>query len=310
MPTVRRWRDRLDNPAVRNARTLLRRLPTDPPDVIYLADSMTLHVAPEDTDRRTLNVMLAEAFPAGTSLLTLAGGGFHPRLFQAYFDLFRFSDARPLVITPLSPRLAYDAWAEHPVYGHADALRAVRRVTAPSRFGPMKAIARADGADIARHDRMPHPTLLGDLSVGDYRRRVKQGPHDSDEAQRYLYAYHHTHLLRADSPYVQAITDMCARARELGIPHVAYETPYPVQRGVELLGPRFREIAEQNLATVRAAARAGNPDLAIAETGTMFGTGEFLDPLDGSEHLNQHGRAKLRDAICAAVATRLPARVR
>lgn len=309
MPTVRRWRDRIDNPAVRNARTLLRRLPGDPPDVIYLADSLVLHVAPEDTDRRTLDVMIADQLPQGTSLLTLAGGGFHPRLFRAYFDLFRFSDARPVVITPLSPRLAYDAWAEHPVYGHAVALRTVRNITAPSRFGPIKPVARPTDADIARHDLKAHPTLLGDLTVGDYRRVVKQGPHNSDEAQRHLYAYHHTHLLRADSQYLQAITDMCARARELGIPHVVYETPYPMERGVELLGPQFREVAEANLAMVRDAARAGNPDLVPAETGALFGTGDFLDPFDGSEHLNQFGRARMADILTEAVQAQLRARI-
>jgi hypothetical protein len=43
------------------------------------------------------------------------------------------------------------------------------------------------------------------------------------------------------------------------------------------------------------------PETEIIESGQWFAESEFIDRADGSEHLNQHGRRRLADAIVKAV---------
>jgi hypothetical protein len=247
--------------------------------------------------------------------LTLGGGGYHPRMFTRYLRLFERVPQRPIIIVPLSVRTTDAAWLYHPFHGHPRAVAKLERVTA--RTGPwrIRMWTRDTTADeMARHDGRPHPSLAGDeLTVGDHRLRLKgtgAAGRSNDEQLALLYAYHHTHLLPPDDDGLANITAMATTLRDMGFPVVPYETAIPVQKGVELLGPEFLERAKQNMARVDEAFLRGYPEAEIVSTAFIFETGEFLDPEDGSEHLNELGRRKLLDAIVTRVrALAAPARV-
>jgi hypothetical protein len=308
LPTARRWRERLDNREVRQARHLMRVAQNGRLDVLYLADSMATFISPQDTDRRSFRQMLAEALAPDLSFFCVEGGGYHPRLFAGYLRLLGAVEQRPTIIVPISVRLALPAWHYHPRYGHAAAARVLQR----KRVGGAKwriraAVAPPSDEQMHRHDLQPHPTFAGDdLTIGDYRKRLKDpAAARLDPAGRLalLYAYHHGAAIKPDDESVADMAEFAAKLREMRFPVVPYQTPIPVQKGVEMFGPAFLQNARDNLALLDAAFLRGYPEVDIIQTGTIFETGEFLDPEDGSEHLNEFGRRKLLDLVVSQVRT-------
>jgi hypothetical protein len=305
-PAARRWRERLDNREVRQARYLMHVVRNARLDVLYLADSMATFISPRDTDRRQLRQMFADALAPDLSFFTIEGGGYHPRLFTGYLRLLGAVDQRPVIIVPLSVRLAYPAWLYHPRYGHAAATRALHgKHVGAATWRIRAAVAPPSDAQMRRHDQLPHPTFAGDdLTIGDYRLRLKDPAAaglDADGRLALLYAYHHGAAIKPSDESLANMTEFASTLREMGFRVVPYQTPIPVQKGVELFGPAFRKNARDNFALLDAAFLRGYPEAEILQTGTIFETGEFLDPEDGSEHLNEFGRRKLLDAVVTQV---------
>ncbi|MCU1658466.1 MAG: hypothetical protein JWO57_3122 [Pseudonocardiales bacterium] len=310
---ARRTMARLDNAEVRGARQLLTRLRTDPPDVLYLGDSALSFVSPADEDKRRLYTMVGDALGPDVSMHVLHGGSYHPALYTQYLRLAATTGARPLVIVPICVRVRTLPWIEHPIFGHKQATAFLHGLGPHVTPRQVRAgFPRPTPADFSSFHRLPHHTWAGELTVGDYIRRLKDpATHGLDERGRLklLYAYHHGGLVPDEGEHIEAMTRMGRMLRELGCAVVAYQTPVPVQKGSELHGAQFAELATRNFAVLDAAYRAGlGADAEILQTGTVFGTEEFIDPRDGSEHLNQVGRDRLSEQIVAAVTRLLPSR--
>ncbi|HEX3794080.1 MAG TPA: hypothetical protein VHV57_06240 [Acidimicrobiales bacterium] len=305
---VRRSMDRLDNEQVRRARGLLRALRTDPPDVLYLGDSMLSFVAAEDQDRRRLDTMVRDGLGAGTKMHVVDGASFHADLFDAYLRLLEATPHRPLVIVPLWTRGRSAAFMEHPVHGHKKAMRSIRQVNlAAGTWRVRGAWPRPTPAEFETFYAVPYPTLLGDLTVGDYVKPIAELARTGQEEERVkmLYAYHHGGLLTVDTPGMDAVTNMAKRIADLGCPVVVYQTPVPVETGVRFYGEQFAERTAASLRALNAAYRLGaGPDAEIIESGMSFAESEFIDPNDASEHLNERGRRRLADMIVQGVRAR------
>ena len=139
-------------------------------------------------------------------------------------------------------------------------------------------------------------TLAGDLTVGDYARPLKAGGLVEAERLRLLYAYHHGAAL--DAAALDAVTRLGAVLARLGCAVVAYQTPICVETGVRALGPELASLVTANFAAMDAAFQWG-VDTPVLQTGTAFGELEFIDPDDGSEHLNSVGRQRLAHLLVA-----------
>jgi hypothetical protein len=289
--------DRLDHPQLRDARRLLRATRDGAPEVVYFGESVLDFVGPRDTDQRRLPTMLADQL--GGSLLAVHGGGYHAELLATYLELLAQRPHRPrVVVLPLWVRGRFLPWIEHPRFGHVDALArlgALGPQTPPWRV--RGSLRRATAADFAAYYRLPHPTLLGDLTVGDYAVPLKAGTvADPQERLALLYAHHHGALLRDGSDALAAVTRMGEAARALGCGIVAYQTPLSVQTGTAVLGEAFHERVQANFDLMDRA--FGGP---VLPTGMAFDEAEFIDPTDGSEHLNERGRARLAGLLADAV---------
>lgn len=307
---TRRNISRVDNAEVRLGRQLLRVMRTAPPDLLYLGDSALSFVSAADSDTRRLYAMVADQV-SPASMHVAHGGSFHPALYDAYLRLLTGTPNRPLVIVPLCIRVRTLPWIEHPIFGHkqatsflsaADPLGAAWRV----RSG----FPRPTAEQFARFHKLPHHTWAGDLTVGDYITRLKNPKAaglDADAAMTLLYAYHHGGTVQGGQ-HLDAVVQLGKRLRELGCRTVVYQTPVPVQKGRELHGPAFGELAARNFAQLDDAYRTGYGEGAeILQTGMDFATSEFIDPRDGSEHLNQTGRLHLATAISNAISIQLNA---
>jgi hypothetical protein len=295
---VGRLRDRLDHPQLRD----VRRLRSGTPEVLYVGESVLTFVGPHDEDQRNLPTMLADDLDLGSRLLALHGGGYHADLLATYLEIAATLPHRPrVVVVPLWVRGRFLPWIEHPRFGHVDVLRRLSAFD-PAAPGPRGSLRRASTADFEDYYRRPHPTVLGDLTVGEYAQPLKARSLPRDEALRLLYAFHHGARLTQGSPAMDAVIRLGAAAKAMGCPVVAYETPLSVETGERVLGPEFRAVVEHNFAVMGAAYRTGaGADVEVLATGTAFSEQEFIDPTDGSEHLNESGRVRLAGLLAQGV---------
>jgi len=76
--------------------------------------------------------------------------------------------------------------------------------------------------------------------------------------------------------------------------------------GTRLLG---HELADRTLENYRllgqAYRRGAGEDAQIIESGACFVTDEFIDPTDGSEHLNEKGRSHLASLLIGSISQSL-----
>jgi hypothetical protein len=306
---TRRWLDRVDSEQVRRARGLMRSLRQGKPDVLYLGDSIMSFIAPYDTDRRRLGVMVADGLGPDVSLRVVHGPSFNPDLFDAYLGLLWGTPHRPLLVIPLWTRGRFPPWTEHPVHGHKRATAAIRLIDPSSHFLRIHhAFPRPTQADFDRFAQVRYDTLEGSGTVGDYVTPIREFQRSGDEesARRNLYAYHHGGLLVAGTPEVEAVTRLARTIKDLGCAAVVYQTPIPVQMGAKLLGPELAERTAESYRVLNEAYRLGaGGDADIIESGTSFATDEFIDPNDATEHLNQRGRAHLASLLTSAIRQRL-----
>ena len=290
-----RLRDRLDHPQLRDARRILR----TSADVVLMGESVLNFVGPDDADTRTLARMVADGLP-GLRTLAVHGGGYHAELLTEYVRLLATGPSRPkVVVVPLWVRGRLRPWIEHPRFGHVEALRRLRALepsTPPWRV--RGSLRRETSADFERYYRLPHASLLGERSIGDYARPLKRPGMDPAERLRLLYAFHHGSPVLPEG--LVAVTALGEALRDLGCASFAYETPVSVQTGQRVLGPDFRSTVEENFAAMR---KAFGGD--VIETGTAFGEDAFIDPTDGSEHLNDRGRTQLTAVLLEQIRKRL-----
>lgn len=291
---------RVDNPEVRKARTMARLTRRGALDIAYLGDSTVTWVAPYDEDRRPLHQLIRDDLGLGRRMHAIYGGSYNPPLFSGILRQMERHGSKPVVIVPLCVRMSTQPWVEHPVHGHKVAASFLASL---EQGAPLRAIRMglppASPEEWQRFHEIPHPTWAGDLKVGDYVRLLKNASARDEDWVRLLYAYHHGGAIH-DGP-LEVVTRMGQQLRELGVPTVAYQTPVPVEKGVDFYGPSFRTLAEENLAKLEKAFRAGYGPIEVLQTALIHPTSSYLDPNDGSEHLNLQGRRVLADAISAAV---------
>lgn len=307
--TVRRQVGRVDNAEVRKARRLARASRAGQIDVLYLGDSTTSFVAGYDTDARPLHAMIADRIGRDVNLTTIHGGSYAPPLYDAFLRFVDAAHKPKVVLVPLWTRGCTTPWFEHPAFGHRKAIDFLQDLDPATPVRRIrKGFPRPTTADFDTFYQLPYPTWAGDWNIGEYVRRLK-GSNDHDtEWVRLLYAYHYGGLVESASQ-LDAVRALGVHLRALDIPVVVYQTPLPVQKGVDLLGSGFLELARGNYARLEQALHEGFGPIDVLQTGCTFGTEEFIDWRDGSEHLNQVGRLRLAEEIGAAVRAALGAHV-
>ncbi|MCU1601070.1 MAG: class SAM-dependent methyltransferase [Frankiales bacterium] len=290
LDTAAKTRDRLDHPQLRDARRLLAARDVD---LLMLGESVSVFVSPTDTDQRPLPAMVADALP-GRRTVSVQGGGYHAGLLT---ELVRIAPAPRVLVVSLWTRGRLKPWIEHPRFGHHDALERLRALPG----GPTRGSLRRED-DFASYYAVPHSSLAGATTIGEHALPLKQRSLPPDEALALLYAFHHG----APVMQLEAVTALGRACRDKGSSFFAYQAPISVRTGERALGPRFRRLVDDNLAAMAEAFRTGaGQDATVLATASLFGEDEFVDPSDGSEHLNERGRRRLASLIADEVRARL-----
>jgi hypothetical protein len=206
-----------------------------------------------------------------------------------------------------------DAWRYHPKYAYDRAASAIDGFDANTPLWRMRASqATPDPAEFQQYEQMLVTTWAGDTTVGELRAKIiaadDHGLHET-ERRRLLYAYHHGETLREDQATLGEVEALGTALRSCGSEVVAFETTVPVDEGVALWGEQFRANVDRTLGMMRAALRRGfGAPLDVEETGLAFDRESFIDPADGTEHLNERGRHRVADLLAERIRAALAVR--
>jgi hypothetical protein len=312
---LRKRIERMDSPEVRNARRLLKAIrAAAPPDVVYVGDSTASFTAPGDSDKRNLAQMVGQTLARrSTAAFAINGGSYHAELIASYLRLLQTTAARPVLIVPLWIRGRYVPWIEHPVWGHQQAMHVLRGVEASTRTRRVRGGFPVPPPEaFARYYGLQYQTILGDQTIGEYVRPLKdlaRWDDDEDGRVRLLHGYHHGARLVPGSAELDAVVQLGSVVGDLGCPVVAYQTPVPVESGVHYFGDEFAQLARDNFATLDAAFLAGlGRQTEIIQSGMIFPSSQFIDTAGADEHLNEAGRLRLTELIVDRVLLELDAR--
>lgn len=271
-------------------------------DVLYLGDSSMIHVSHEDSDRRRLGEMFADE--TGLRTAQFFGPAYQPGV---YADLLRLIEpySRPRVIVmsmAIRPSTHVHA-ADHPVFGYPHARRTMGQARRMSSLAPKILRPAPTQDDYDRFYALPRTSRWGgQRTIGDFRRELRGIDVTSadEDLLRTMWDYFHGEF----SDNAEGLADwtrLGQQVRRLGVPLIYYRAHMPYEYGTHLFGPDFVTHVEHNYALLEGALRAG-----------LDGAGQFLDvppppdahfiqPKDGTEHWNEHGRlariALLKDAL-------------
>jgi hypothetical protein len=305
---ARRYRQAHDSPELASLRGLVRSLTDGPaPDVLYFGDSLTLFRAPYDADPTLLPEMIFAQLPGTTANLAIRGASYHPGMFRAYLSRMAALAARPrVIIVPLSIRVASAPWAYHPGYAYTDEIERIRSIDPSTPWRKIRGAAiPLDETRFEALDARVHEIAFGKTrTIGEFRlllSGVARTATQRDVRVRNLVAFHHGERLDPSAGPIDQLRFFAAELTDLGVPVVAYQTPINHEYGERLFGPEFTHHVVRNQDVMLQAFREGDGGRAkVLETGLSLANDQFIDPADGTEHINQHGRKRFADAIAAA----------
>ena len=293
-------RDRMIDVQVRQLRDRVRDLKSGATDVLYLGESSTFHVDPRDTDRRTLLDMVADE--SAMSVAPIRGPGHGPALWSEFIRVLASLEIRPrAVVVPMVVRTTALHLRAHPVYSYPQSLARLRAIPhADASIRPWGRWTRASEADYERfHALTVHTRWGGERTIGDWRRLLRGARYrlDDRDFRATLFDYFHGEVITEENPGVLEWRRLGERLRDYGVPVVSNWTPVPLEAGEELFPGEFREQVEQNFAVIERAFLEGVGPLALPAPPEHVPDDEFIEPRDGTEHLNEAGRLRLARGI-------------
>ncbi|HWU21286.1 MAG TPA: hypothetical protein VN088_07165 [Nocardioides sp.] len=278
-------------------------------DVLLLGDSSCLTLAHEDTDRRLLPELLAEA--TGARVVTVANAGFNGWLYAAVLRVLAQLEQRPrAVIATASIRTCTATHViAHPVYSYPRTLAALDRIRHGERR--IRAFGRGgtswDPDRIAEFRRIEVTTRWGGTrTIGDHLAPLDgAGPPPWPlELERARWDYFHGEELLAGNPGLGGLTLLGERLADYGVPALVNWTQLPVAHGETLFPGEFEGHARANLARFEQALRLADHGLPPLLKPALD-IPDFQDARNGTEHYAFSGRAKVARAMADAVAENL-----
>jgi hypothetical protein len=249
--------------------------------------------------------MIADALAPEARVHVTAGAGYYSTLISAYAGLIKHSGVRPVVVVPLCARLATVAWSTHPNYSYLEAIARIEGFGPDTPISKMRMrTATKSNEQFRRYGAQPITTWAGTGPISEFREPLRDpAAHrlSEDERRKALYAYHHGEAADPDSRPVAEVERMGRVLRDLDVEVVPFETSVPVEEGVALWGEQFRDNAQRTFDILGDAFRRGYGSIDVLRTGFVVKRSEFIDPADGSEHMNQRGRARVAGHLVEAV---------
>jgi len=279
----------------------LKTLRETSPHVLMFGDSVSLRVAHQDSDRRTLGHMVSAAMvPKQVQVTSFTS--YTSYMHAAFIALANRLQARPeWVVLPYNLRCTSPQWDGCPVWQYTQENAVVQAlITDPA---PQPGAVAPVFLDNKVYDSVAFSSPLSAWrSVGPFRKLARNKPTDPTlgrERLRQLLVLHYGQPVTRQHRQIVFLCSAIREAASLGAQVLVYVTPINVDFMRELWGDELLSIVEHNCNVVRTAIEeAGLSDKVIFEDwSAALRADEFFHAQETTEHLAQQGRLRLASLI-------------
>ncbi len=272
-------------------------------EILFLGDSVVERTSRHDTDKRTLDQMIADELANKKRLLCIARAAYHFRIYYYLLNVLRTTLKRPeLVILPVNMRCFSPQWDLNPAWQFEEEIQALQIYSETRRVPALR--VNADALPFSEMDwNMEFDFPFTDLKrVGQFFDLIKNIPDDPEGKfyrRKQIYILHYLKKLSRDHRRLQSLTQILGLLKDLQIRALVYITPINYQGGVRHVGQGFKDGIRANAAVLKDVVRP------YMQTGLVrfmdlqenLTSDHFFHADELTEHLNQDGRMKLAHAL-------------
>lgn len=271
------------------------------PEILMFGDSVSIRVAHQDHDKRTLGQMVTdELAPRRTHVTSFTS--FTAFMYGAFIGLARAMKAEPKwIILPYNLRCSSPQWDACPIWQYTQEQAVLQALVNDPDSKPGAVAPVFLDENIYNSVAFSSP-LSKWRTVGEFRRAAKAKSEDPDlaiERLKNLLVLHYGMPIRDGHRQLAFLTGAIRDAAEMGAKILVYLTPVNVEFMRELWGDALLEILNHNRRQVRGAIeRAGLMDKVIfSDWADAFPSDHFFHREETTEHLAEAGRLRLATMI-------------
>lgn len=279
------------------------------PEILYLGDSVLERISWNDRDKRTLDRMVAGRLAGRRRLLCISHSAYHLKVYYHLLQILKVTHQKPeLVILPINMRSFSPQWDLNPAWQFDEEIDALKKyIETPARQIPIlgKTTDSVPLFDAEKMVEVKYPfTELNHL--GEFHDLIQSSPTTEDEKhyrKKQIFIYHYLHPLTRANPKALFLSGIMELLLELNVALLMYITPINYQGGERYVGDGFVERVRENIGLLRdlSAPFPGNNAARFLDLSEALSSDYFFHADEATEHLNQHGRARLAETIANEV---------
>lgn len=267
-------------------------------DIIYFGDSTLAGTDKNETDMRSIGVMVENISEYRTQVTEIDNQGHHLGIYEAFSEYVCRSWNKPeVVIVPINLRSFGPTWDTNPSHQFEKEIVTVRYndnvlMGIWARFYYLFTLnsEEIEAADVAWKDTIIYYKNKPIGAVGCIEKRE-----DWEEQFIYLYMYD----LDPGHRKLVSLDNLIRNYQKCGVDLVLYITPIDYQNGEAFMGAEFTKRVEQNKRIVLEIGERNN--LAIADLSFALNSSDFIEGRIPSEHMNQGGRMYVAEELAKAI---------
>jgi hypothetical protein len=272
-------------------------------EILYLGDSVVERISWHDTDKRTLDRMVADGLSDGKKLLCIAQAAYHFRLYFHLLEVLRSMRNKPeLVILPLNMRCFSPQWDLNPAWQFEEEIQALREYPITKRIPAIR--GNADALIYSETERnlaldLPFTELKHLGQFLDIIKNIPSDPEGKFHRRKQIYILHYLNTLNRNHRRFEYLGKILDLLNELKVRALLYITPINYEGGVRHVGNGFIKIIRSNAAVVRdfICPYLENGWVRFLDLQEYLPSDDFFHADELTEHLNQSGRMKLAQAL-------------
>jgi hypothetical protein len=278
------------------------------PGILYLGDSVLERISWSDKDRRVLPVMVADRLGSRKLMMHISHSAYHLKVYYYLLRALEYTRQKPrLVILPINIRSFSPQWDLNPNWQFDDEIEALEKFlaspvhipTLPQKMETVMFTEQEKDKELS----FPFTSLR---RLGEFQEVIQSSPITDEEKffrKKQIFIFHYLHPLSESHPKLGFLPQIVKFCRSLGIGLLIYMTPVNYEGGERYIGRDFTRLLGANVNVIN---KLLNPFLAdsvrFLDLSQACSSEYFFHADEASEHLNQHGRARLTEILANEVA--------
>jgi len=276
-----------------------------PPDILYLGDSVLKNVSYYDTDKRTINEMLEDDLPSFVSMASIYQSAYHPGVYYSLLKAIQAMKKKPkIILLPVNLRSFSPQWDLHPKYQFETEINALEKYSQIRNVNAIKLDCQTiPPALFEEYDASPvlYPnTFLN--RVGQFRLLVNSRAETEEQKKfrlAHVFIFHYMHTLLPTHRKLVLLHKILEIFQEIDVSALIYITPINYQAGNKYVGESFSKKIKLNVDTVLTVLGKclTSSKFIFWDASMLLQSDSFVHNDIANEHLNQAGRSFLSSNV-------------